>query len=88
MKGFLKLIFSVLKTMVPAIATVEEAIKEIKAGAEKKKAVLSIVMATPEIVEALSGKEVIDENLFKQGLSQINEGLVKIMNATRKTVVE
>jgi len=88
MKGFLKLIFSVLKTMVPAIATVEEAIKEIKAGAEKKKAVLSIVMATPEIVEALSGKEVIDENLFKQGLSQINDGLVKIMNATRKTVVE
>jgi hypothetical protein len=31
--------------------------------------------------EALSGRELVDVALFQEGLSQVNDGMVKIMNA-------
>ena len=87
MSNFLKLAFGVLKTMVPAIGTVEEAVKTIKAGAEKKSNVLKIVKASPIIIEMLAGKEIVDEKLFNESLDKLNDALVGIMNSTKKVIV-
>jgi len=39
------------------------------------------LMVIPEVVLALQDKEVINKELFEEGLSEINDGLVKIMNS-------
>lgn len=88
LQSFLKIGFELAKTMVPAIATVEVAIKEIKAGGKKKDAVIQIIRSSPEIYEMIRNKEIIDEKMFGEGLSMINDGYVKIMNSVKKPAAE
>lgn len=84
MKNFLKIALGVLSSMIPAVAAVEVAVKELRAGQKKKEAVLSIIMSVPEIAEAISSKEIIDEKAFKESISELNDAVVKLMNSVKK----
>ena len=80
--SFLKIGKAVAESLVPQIAIVESAVTNLKSGGDKKQNVLDILNASPAIIEAVAGKEIMDEALFAEGVSQVNDGLVKIMKAT------
>lgn len=84
LKGFLKIALGIGETFVPAIATVEHAVTAIKSGGDKKAAVLEIVKASPAIAEAISQKDIVNNALFEQGISKVNDGYVDIMNSLKK----
>lgn len=81
---FLRIGLAVAKAEVPAIGTVEMAVKELKAGKRKKENVLEIVKASPEILEFVKNGDIVDEALFAQGVDKVNDGYVDIMNALRR----
>jgi len=78
LKAFLKIGLAVSKIIVPEIASAEQVFG---GGSRKKAAVKDSLMVIPEVVLALQDKEVINKELFEEGLSEINDGLVKIMNS-------
>lgn len=82
-KAFAKIGLSVAKVMVPQIAQVESAVAGIKSGPDKKKAVMDTVSQSIELAEVLSGKEIADVPLLMQGISEMNDGYVKVMNAIK-----
>lgn len=83
LKNFLKIGLEIAKSLVPAIAAVEEAVKKLKEGKNKKEAVLEIIKNSPAIVEFLADKEIVDEELFARGIGKVNDGYVDIMNAIK-----
>lgn len=83
--SFLKVGNEILKTMMPQIAIAENSIVGIAKGADKKKSVIDAVMIAPVIAELIKGKELVDEKLFQEGVSDINDGLVKVMKAFKQT---
>lgn len=81
---FGKIALEVAKIQVPAISAVEAAVKSLKAGSEKKQAVVDIITAAPDIIEAIKQKDILDQILFKRGVEKINDGYVDIMNSLKK----
>ena len=81
LRTFLKVGLEVAKAAIPAIATVEVAVRKAKSGGDKKTAVVEIVKVSPMIAELLANKEIVDEKLFAEGVAQVNDGYVKIMNS-------
>jgi hypothetical protein len=69
------------RVMVPQIAQAEDAFKAIKSGPDKKKAVLEAVLASVEMSEALSGKEILNQQLLAEGLGELNDAIIKIQRA-------
>ncbi len=80
-KQFGKVALTVGGVMVPQIAQAEAAFKQVKSGPDKKKAVINAVRSSVELSELLSGQEIADEALLFEGLSDINDGYVKVMRA-------
>ena len=83
LKNFLKIGLEIAKSAVPAIAAIEMAVKKLKAGKDKKDAIMEIIKNSPAIAEFLIDKEVVDEELFARGISKVNDGYVDIMNAIK-----
>lgn len=81
---FGKIALEVAKIQVPAISAVEAAVKSLKAGSEKKQAVVDIITAAPDIIEAIKQEDIIDQVLFKKGVGLVNDGMVAIMNSLKK----
>ena len=84
LKTFLKVGLEIAKSQVPAIAAVETAVKDLKQGKNKKKAVVEITKASPVIAELIANKEIVDEELFARGIDKLNDGYVDILNSLRK----
>lgn len=82
--NFLKVGLKIAEAQVPAIALVESSIRDMKAGKDKKEAVLEIVKASPSILESVLDKEIVNDQLFIDGISKINDGYVDVMNAIKK----
>jgi len=84
-KGFGKVGLAVAGVMLPQIAAAEQAIQAARkaSGPEKRDKVLAAVTSSVALTEALSGHEIVDEALMAEGLSQINDGYVKVMKALR-----
>lgn len=90
-KTFGKVSLAVARVAVPQIEAVEKGIKavgEAKSGTEKRKAVVGTVRSSVELAEAMAGQEIMDEDLFEQGLNKINDGYVDIMNSLRQPPAE
>jgi hypothetical protein len=51
-------------------------------GSEKKNAAMSFLQGALSITDAVSGKEIVDETLFRSGLSKILDGTVDCLNAS------
>jgi len=67
---------------VPAVVTSIENLFGGRPGAEKKDSALSFVTAALQITEAVSNREIVDEDKFKSGLSKVIDGTVECLNAS------
>jgi hypothetical protein len=54
-----------------------------KSGEQKLQAVRAIVKQAIEVSELVAGKDIIDEQLLDQGIGEITNGAVKVLNAVR-----
>ncbi len=67
---------------VPAVVHGVEAIFGSRSGNEKKEAALSFVSSALNIGEAITAREVVDEDKFRDGLSKVVDGVVQCLNAS------
>jgi hypothetical protein len=69
-------------SFIPSIVHAVEGLFGSKTGSQKKDAALNFVAAALTLTEALSTKDVVDEDKFKGGLSKIIDGVVECLNAS------
>jgi hypothetical protein len=67
---------------IPAVVQGVEAVFGSKTGNEKKNAALNFVASALSITEAVSQKEIMDQDKFREGLGQIVDGTVQCLNAS------
>jgi len=67
---------------VPAVVTSIENLFGGPSGAEKKDSALSFVTAALQITEAVSNREIVDQEKFKSRLSKVIDGTVECLNAS------
>ena len=67
---------------VPAIVHGIEALFGSKSGNDKKEAALSFVSSALGMTEAVTSKNIVDQNKFRDGLSKIIDGVVQCLNAS------
>ena len=69
-------------SFVPSIVNAVEGLFGKKSGGQKKDAALTFITAALSLGEALSEKQVVDEEKFKGGLSKVIDGVVDCLNAS------
>ncbi len=69
-------------SFLPSIVSAVEGLFGSKSGSQKKDAALSFIGAALNLGEALSEKQVVDEERFRDGLSKIIDGVVQCLNAS------
>jgi hypothetical protein len=69
-------------SFVPAVVHGVEALFGSKSGNDKKEAALSFITSALNIGEAVTSRDIVDEDKFKAGLSQVIDGVVACMNAS------
>lgn len=67
---------------VPAVVNSIEGLFGNRSGQEKKESALSFVSAALQLSEAISAREIVDEEKFKAGLSKVVDGTVECLNAS------
>jgi len=67
---------------VPSIITTVENLIGHKTGAEKKDAVMSFLQTALSAGDSLMSREIVDQDKFQNGLSQIITGTVQCLNAS------
>lgn len=67
---------------IPAVVHGIEALFGSKSGGEKKEAALSFISAALSMTEAITNKDIVDENKFRDGLGKIIDGVVQCLNAS------
>jgi hypothetical protein len=83
-------VFALLKHLPTIIPLVIEAVKAAeklfgsKKGELKKEYVVNLVKVAILSVEGISQKDIVDENLFSEGVGDIVDGVVKVLNSTKK----
>lgn len=78
-------IFNVLPLAVSIVETVAGLFKPgQKTGAEKLAAVKAVVRNALVASELLSGKEIVNEDLLDQGITEITNGAVKVLNSIKQ----
>lgn len=66
----------------PAIVQGIEGLFGSKSGDQKKEAALSFIGAALSMTEAISSRDIADEEKFRDGLSKIIDGVVQCLNAS------
>ena len=69
-------------SFLPAIVHGVEGLFGSKSGNDKKDAALSFVSAALSLTDAVTNKQVVDADKFKDGLSKIIDGTVQCLNAS------
>ena len=67
---------------IPAVVTGIEGLFGSKSGSEKKESALSFVTAAISMTEAISAREILDADKFRDGLSKVIDGTVQCLNAS------
>jgi hypothetical protein len=67
---------------VPAVVHGIEGLFGAKSGNDKKEAALSFVSSALNISEAISAKDIVDNDRFTDGLGKIIDGVVQCLNAS------
>jgi hypothetical protein len=67
---------------VPAVVTGIEKIFSGRTGSDKRDAALSFVEAAISMADAVSNRQIVDENKFKTGLGKVIDGAVECLNAS------
>jgi hypothetical protein len=66
----------------PAIVQGIEGLFGSKSGDQKKETALSFIGAALSMTEAISSRDIVDEEKFRDGLSKIIDGVVQCLNAS------
>jgi hypothetical protein len=69
-------------SFLPAIVNGIEGLFSNRSGQEKKNAALSFLETTLSLSEALSNREIVDNDKFKEGMSKMIDGAVECLNAS------
>ncbi len=69
-------------SFVPAVVNGIEGLFGKRSGGDKKEAALSFVGSALSMAEAVSAKDIVDEDKFKEGLGKIIDGTVECLNAS------
>lgn len=67
---------------IPAIVQGIEALFGAKSGDQKKQSALSFIGAALSLTEAVTNKDIVDNNAFTDGISKIIDGTVQCLNAS------
>jgi hypothetical protein len=67
---------------VPAVVHGIEGLFGGRPGSEKKGAALSFVEAALSMSEAVTSRDIVDDAMFKEGLSKVIDGTVECLNAS------
>lgn len=67
---------------IPAVVNGIEGLFANRPGADKKDAALSFVQTAISMADHVSSRQIVDEEKFKSGLSQIIDGTVQCLNAS------
>lgn len=67
---------------IPAIVHGIEGLFGGKSGPDKKEAALSFVSAALSMSEAITQREIVDADKFKEGLGKVIDGTVQCLNAS------
>ncbi len=67
---------------IPALVNAIEALFAGKSGAEKKDAAMSFLESALSTVDAITQRDIIDPEKFKDGISKIIDGTVECLNAS------
>jgi hypothetical protein len=67
---------------IPAVVHGIEGLFGARSGSDKKEAALSFVGSALSITEAVTSREIVDQNKFKDGLSKMIDGAVDCLNAS------
>ena len=67
---------------VPALVNGIETLFASKSGAEKKDAAMSFLESALATVDAVSAREIVDPDKFRDGISKIIDGTVECLNAS------
>ena len=67
---------------IPAIVHGIEALFGSRTGQEKKESALAFVTAALSMSEAITSRDIVDEEKFRDGLSKIIDGTVQCLNAS------
>ncbi len=67
---------------IPAVVHGIEALLGSKSGAEKKEAALSFASAAISITDAVTARQIVDPDKFRDGLGKIIDGVVQCLNAS------
>ncbi len=79
--GFLPILLRGI-SFLPAIVHGIEALFGGNKGADKKESALAFVSAALSMAEAVTNKDIVDENKFRDGLSKVIDGVVECLNAS------
>ena len=69
-------------SFLPAIVTGIEGLFSNRSGADKKNAALSFMETTLSLSEALSNRQIVDNEKFKEGMGKMIDGAVECLNAS------
>ena len=69
-------------SFLPAIVNGIEGLFSNRSGVEKKNAALSFLEATLSLSEALSNRQIVDDEKFRAGLGRMIDGAVECLNAS------
>lgn len=69
-------------SFLPAIVNGIEGLFGKRSGEEKKNAALTFLESTLSLSEALSNREIVDNDKFKNGLGKMIDGAVECLNAS------
>jgi len=67
---------------VPAVVSGIEGLFGSRSGREKKESAISFVTTALQLTEAVGNREILDEAMFKEGLSKVIDGTVECLNAS------
>ncbi len=69
-------------SFVPSIVSAVEGLFGSKSGGQKKDAALSFVTAALGLEQAITNKNIVDQEKFTHGLSKVIDGVVQCLNAS------
>jgi len=69
-------------SFVPALVTGIEKLLGGRSGEDKKDAALSFVQAALSMSDAITNRQIVDEQKFKDGLGKVIDGTVECLNAS------
>ena len=69
-------------SFIPALVNAIESLLGSKSGAEKKDAAMTFLEHALQTIDAVSAREIVDPEKFRDGISRIIDGTVECLNAS------